>query len=29
MQKELEMWKSENERHSDAIRKEERCSSLL
>ena len=25
MQKELEMWKAENDRHSEAIRKEERC----
>ena len=24
MQKELEMWKAENERHAEAIRKEER-----
>ena len=24
MQKELEMWKAENDRHSEAIRKEER-----
>ena len=25
MQKELEMWKAENDRHAEAIRKEERC----